>query len=268
MSLASFSIPAPGGSEALVNITQLAPLAGRDALIVNMWREQLGLETLKEEEAAQQLQPVEVGGEKGSLFDVTGKSANSSEPYRIVTAMVHRPEGSWFYKLSGPAGAVGAEKPRFIEFLKSIQIKEAAAQVAASEERSKPKWQVPSQWKELPARQMQVARFAIPERGAAQAEVFVSVFPNDTGGTLANVNRWRKQLGLDAITEEDLPSLVKPLDPAKPEAMLVELTNKDKKLLGAIVHRGESYWFYKLLGDSEAVAPEKESFVAFAKSDP
>ena len=115
---------------------------------------------------------------------------------------------------------------------------------------------------------MQVARFAIPERGAAQAEVFVSVFPNDTGGTLANVNRWRKQLGLDAITEEDLPSLVKPLDPAKPEAMLVELTNNNKQLVGAIVPRGGSFWFYKLLGDSAAVVPEKDSFLAFTKSDP
>jgi hypothetical protein len=269
MSLASFSIPTENGVEAQVSVTQLAPLAGRDTMIVNMWREQLGLGAVQDAEAAKQLEPVEVGGEKGSLFDLSGKAGDGTEPFRIVTAVVHRPEGSWFYKLSGPASVVGAEKPKFVEFLKSIQAKEAPeAEVAASNEAPKLKWQVPSEWKELPAGQMQVAKFAIPERGSAQAQVFVSVFPTDTGGTLANVNRWRKQLGLDPVSEKDLSSLVKPLDPAKPEAMLVELTNQDKKLLGAIVPRGERYWFYKLLGDSDAVGPEKESFVAFAKSDP
>jgi hypothetical protein len=271
MSFASFSIPGAGGKEAQVSITQLAPLAGRDTMVVNMWREQLGLESASAEEVAKQLQAVDVGGKAGSLFDLTGKSGSGSEPFRIVTAVVHQPEGSWFYKLSGESALVEVEKPRFIEFLKSIQIKEAAApatEAASSEERPKPKWSVPAQWKELPAGQMQVAKFAIPERGSAQAQVFVSVFPNDTGGTLANVNRWRRQLGLSEVTEQDLASLVKPLDPAHPEAMLVELTNKNKRLLGAIVPRGGSYWFYKLLGDSEAVVPEKDSFVAFAKSDP
>ena len=242
-------------------------------MIVNMWREQLGLESASAEEVAKQLQPVDVGGKAGSLFDLTGKGGSGSEPFRIVTAVVHQPEGSWFYKLSGESALVEAEKPKFIEFLKSIQIKEAPAaatamEIASSEGRAKPKWSVPAQWKELPAGQMQVAKFAIPERGSAQAQVFVSVFPSDTGGTLANVNRWRRQLGLGEVAEQDLASLVKPLDPAHPEAMLVELTNNDKRLLGAIVPRGGSYWFYKLLGDNEAVVPEKDSFVAFAKSDP
>ncbi len=268
LSLASFSIPGGNGQEAQVSITRLGLLAGRDTMIVNMWREQLGLEPASSEDAVRQFQPVEVGGEKGSLFDLTGKPGKDAEPVRIVTAMVHRPDGSWFYKLSGDATIVEAEKPAFIEFLKSMQMKAEPVETAAAGEQPKPKWRVPGEWKELPAGQMQVAKFATPERGSAHAEVFVSVFPSDTGGTLANVNRWRRQLGLAEVTDQDLTSLVKPLDPANPEAMLVELTNSNKKLLGAIVPRGGSYWFYKLLGDSEAVVPEKEAFVAFAKSNP
>ena len=38
--------------------------------------------------------------------------------------------------------------------------------------------------------------------------------------------------------------------------------------LASIVPRDGGYWFYKLVGDAEAVAPEKEAFVAFAKSQP
>src|SRR5688572_1546153 len=90
MSVASFSITGSGGKEAQVTITPLARLAGRDAEIVNMWREQVGLEALSREEAAQQFQAIEVGGEPGNLFEIEGALQEGSEPSRIVTAMVHR----------------------------------------------------------------------------------------------------------------------------------------------------------------------------------
>jgi hypothetical protein len=269
MSVANFTIQDAGGHEAQVTITPLARLAGRDAEIVNMWREQVGLEPLGREEAAKQFEAVEVGGEKGNLFQIEGKPEGSSGPARIITAMVHRPDASWFYKLAGDAALVEAQKPAFIEFLKSIRIKEGAiASAPDADAAPKPGWTVPSQWKEIPAGQMQVAKFTVPARGSAKAEVFVSVFPSDTGGTLANVNRWRKQIGLPDAPGGELTSMVSPLDPAQPEAILVDMTNNNKRLLGAIVPRDGRYWFYKLLGDAEAVAPEKESFVAFAKSKP
>jgi hypothetical protein len=269
MSVATFNIQDAGGREAQVTITPLARLAGRDAEIVNMWREQVGLEPLNREEAAKQFEAVEVGGESGNLFQIEGKPQGSSGPARIVTAMVHRADASWFYKLAGDAELVEAQKPAFIEFLKSIRIKEAApSEEASAAATSKPGWQVPGQWKEIAPGQMQVAKFAVPARGSAKAEVFVSVFPSDTGGTLANINRWRKQIGLPDAQGGELTSMVSPLDPAQPEAILVDMTNNNKRLLGAIVPRAGSYWFYKLLGDAEAVAPEKEAFVAFAKSRP
>jgi len=269
MSLASFAISGADGQEAQVTISPLARLGGRDTEIVNMWREQVGLDPLSREEAARQFQPVTVGGEAGNLFDIEGSSKDGSSPTRIVTAMVHRSEASWFYKLAGDAPLVEAQKPVFIEFLKTIRIQQpASGQEGSTEAAAKPKWQVPSQWKELPAGQMQTAKFAVPPRGSARAEVSISVFPGDTGGTLANVNRWRKQIGLGEVDESGMTPLVSALDPANPDAKLVDMTNNKKRLVGAIVPRGGRYWFYKLLGDTEAVAPEKEAFVAFAKSRP
>ena len=269
MNVASFSIQDADGKEAQVTITPLAQLAGRDAEIVNMWREQVGLEALSREEAAKQFQAVDVGGEKGNLFQIEGKTQGSSGPARIVTAMVHRPDASWFYKLAGDAALVEAQKPAFVAFLKSIRIKDAApAGTTDPDAAPKPNWTVPGEWKELPAGQMQVAKFAVPPRGSAKAEVFVSVFPGDTGGTLANVNRWRKQIGLPEAQDGELAAMVSPLDPSQVDAILVDMTNNNRRLLGAIVPRDGRYWFYKLLGDAEAVAPEKEAFVAFAKSKP
>ena len=272
MSMASFSIGGDGGREANVTVTQLALLAERDTEIVNMWRATMSLEPISPEEAAKQFQTVEVGGEQGKLFEVSGRMKDKPDPMRIITAMVHRAGGSWFYKLSGDATLVESQKPNFIEFLKSIQIKETApsapVETASIDGASRKNWQVPSQWKELPAGQMQVAKFSVPERGESRAEVFVSVFPNDTGGLLGNVNRWRRQIGLAEVGEGELSGMVSTLDPANPKAMLVDMTNSSKRLIGAIVPRADSYWFYKMLGDAAAVAPEKDSFVSFAKSNP
>jgi hypothetical protein len=269
MSVASFSIQDAGGHEAQVTITPLARLAGRDVDIVNMYREQLSLEPLSREEIAKQFEVVEVGGESGNLFQIDGKPQEGSGPARIITAMVHRADASWFYKLAGDTALVEAQKPAFIAFLKSIRIQEAApAGDTPAESSSRPNWVVPGQWKEMPAGQMQLAKFVVPQRGSARADVSVSVFPNDTGGTLANVNRWRRQIGLPEVKENELSGVVSALDPAAPGAMLTEMKSGTRQLLGAIVPRDGRYWFYKLMGDAEAVAPEKESFLAFVKSKP
>ncbi len=271
MSVASFSITGEAGQEAQVTITPLARLAGRDAEIVNMWREQVGLEPLAREEAVKQFEAIKVGDAPANLFQIEGKPKAGEAAMRIVTAIVHREEASWFYKLAGDATLVTAQKAVFVEFLKSIRLQEAAAPAEAEvpvASESKPKWTVPAPWKQLAAGQMQVARFEVPEVSGAKAEVFVSVFPNDTGGTLANVNRWRRQIGLAEVAEADLGKIVSPLEGAGNGAVFVELKGTDKTLFGAVVPRGGSYWFYKLLGDTPAVVPQKSAFKAFATSQP
>ena len=263
ISLASFKVEGSAEQEANVSVTQLTNLEGKDAEIVNMWRQQVGLEPLNRDEALKQFQQVEVGGRKGNLFEISSQA----EPLKIITVVVHEPEGSWFYKLSGDTPVVDKEKPQFLEFLKTIKVKEGTT-VAQNDTNDSFQWKVPSSWKTTAPGQMQIARFLVPEKGKAKAEVFVSVFPNDTGGTLANVNRWRRQLGLDEVKESELSQLITPLDQGIPGSILVDMTNQDKQMVGAIVPREGRYWFYKMMGDAAAVAPEKDAFIAFAKSKP
>jgi hypothetical protein len=265
MSVASFLITDPKGERADVNITPLPMLAGRDAQIVNMWRAQVGAETLNDQQAAEQLQPVQIGSEQGKLFEVSGKPRGESTPMRIVTAMVHRRDHSWFFKLSGDEKLVAMQKPAFVEFLKTIHFDESA-QVASSPSSASPTnpaWKVPDTWKQVAAGAMQVAKFDVPARDGAGAQVSASVFPNDTGGTLANVNRWRKQVGLPE--SDGLGNSAGPIEGLS-GATLVDLTNNGKRLIGAIVPRDGEWWFIKLLGDEKAVTPERDHFVAFVKS--
>jgi hypothetical protein len=273
MSLANIRIKTDAG-EASVNITPLASMAGQEGLIVNMWRQQVGQKPLADGELAGALAPVEIGGEKGQLFEIAG--SRDGQTVRIITAFLHRGGASWFYKLQGPDAVLTAQKPVFIEFLKTVRIKEPgsapAAEVVkvagpAAADGPQFKWKVPEGWQTLPAGQMQVAKFAVPARGEAKAEVFVSVFPSDTGGALANVNRWRQQIGLGPVDEAGLKALVTPLD-AAPGALLVDLKGDAKAMLGAIIPREGRWWFYKLMGDTAAVTAEREAFIRFVQTAP
>jgi len=281
VSLVAFSIRS-GAAEASVAITPLPNLAGREQLVVNMWREQAGLAPIDGEELAKALEPVAIGGENGRMFEVLG-AREGGAPLRIVTAFFHTAKASWFFKMAGDEGLVTAQKPSFKEFLKSVQVNEEAAS-AALRSRSAPEEssqaadsaatpaggdlaaKPPAGWTALAPGNMQIAKFAVPEKEGAKAEVSVSVFPSDTGGTLANVNRWRKQLGLGEVDESSLPANVKPLDGAN-GAVLVDLKNEARALLGAIVPREGQWFFYKLLGDVAAVEGAREQFVAFARGE-
>jgi len=269
LSVVNFAVATDAGP-ATVNITPLAGMQGREAVIVNMWRSQVGQPALSDEAVVKEFTPVEIAGGQGQLFEVTGNNAGQS--LRIVTAFTHVGGDSWFYKLQGGDAAVGALKPVFIEFLKSVKIKQASGSAEVTvkpptPEKPQPQWTVPEGWQKVAPGQMQLAKFNVPAVEKAQAEVAVSVFPSDTGGTLANVNRWRRQLGLGDTDEAGLKDLVKPLEGA-PGAELADLANGEKRMLSAIVPRDGTWWFYKLSGDAPAVNAAREAFVRFALSQP
>jgi hypothetical protein len=274
MSVATFTVAAAEGS-ATVNITPLPNLAGHEEDVVNMWREQVGVGPLSKEEMSQALSAVAVAGGAGQSFEIVG--TREGKAVRTITAFTHRGDRSWFFKLTGDDAVAQAQRAAFFEFVKSVRFGEPAAAAPAgappASAQTDPgaglefRWSVPPAWQRVPAGPMQVAKFTVPEKDGAKAEVSVSFFPNDTGGTLANVNRWRGQLGLGEIDEAGLKDCTRGLA-AVPGAVLVTLAHGERQMLGAIVPRGDRWWFYKMLGDAAAVAAAQEDFVRFASTQP
>ena len=293
MRVAGFTITGTNGQSAQVAITPLPGMVGRETLIVNMWRQQVGLNELTGDEAEKQLTPVDIGGEPGKMFDMSGKSA-AGETIRIVTAMAHRGEMSWFYKLQGDDELVTAQKPNFVAFLKSVKIQDAPASgelpadhppiarsgsmpgAVTTQRPPKPReggptWTVPAGWKEIDGGQFLFAKFVIAGEAGAQATVNVSMSAGDGGGLLPNVNRWRGQLGQGAWTEADLQKNAQEIDVLGGKATYIELSGTDSnidkpaKTLGAKVTSDGRTWYYKLMGDPALVTTQKENFVAFVK---
>ena len=291
MRAASFRVAGKEGKQADVSVIPLPGLAGSDLDNVNRWRGQVGLPGVSEAELAKLAQPVEVAGQSASLYEKAGANPGSGEKTRILAAITRRDGVAWFFKMTGDDDLVAQQKPAFIEFLKSVNFPAATAQAqlppshppidtgsmmppagsAPSSSEFKPNWEVPSGWKEIPGGQFLVAKFALPGTGDVLTAVNVSKSPGDGGGLLANLNRWRSQLGLGPVAEADLPTQVQVLDLPSGKATLADITGQDAKtgqkarLLAAVVPRSGETWFYKLMGDADVVQQGKDAFMKFVQ---
>jgi hypothetical protein len=299
MRAASFNVKGDDGKQADISVIPLPGAAGGELANVNRWRGQVGLAPLSAEELAKTAEPVEIAGQPAQLYDVAGSASGSGDPTRILGVIQQRDGMAWFFKMTGNDPLVAKEKTAFVAFLKSVKYEagEAAGGLPASHPpiggetlpaghpdistipsipaapatptgsgESNPKWEVPADWKSVPPGAMQVAKFSVPEASNAKADVMISIFPNSTGGTLANVNRWRNQIGLAPVDESSLAQIVKPLEEKNPEAVIADMSNGNRRLVGAIVPRGGQWYFFKLLGDDAAVAPQKAAFTKFVQT--
>jgi hypothetical protein len=278
MRAARFSVPSKSGNEIDVSIIALPGISAGKADIVNLWREQVRLPQVTDQELVNMTETVEIGGKQGELFDmVSGEPLiNETHKARILVAMVKDGDTSWFMKMTGEEESVRARKPEFVEFLKSLAFDytahEAPAQFSANRggdktaRGPKPGWQVPAHWKEVEPTEMLLAKFVVTGKANEKAEVTVSVFPGDVGGPHANINRWRRQLGLPELDEQGTKKLAQPLDAGKPDAMLIDMSGDTTRLIGAIVPEGSRTWFYKLMGSPGVAEAEKAVLVRFIQS--
>ena len=133
---------------------------------------------------------------------------------------------------------------------------------------AKPSWTVPHAWGETAPGPMQSARFTAGDPAGGVAEITVVALPGDAGGLLANVNRWRRQLGLPPVEEAGLTALTRDLTTPGGKVVLVDLSGEKtpKTLVAAVVSRGGNTWFYKLMGDANVVAQQKDALVKFVQS--
>ena len=300
MRVASFEI-SDNGKAVDVSVIPLGAMSGGDAANINRWRGQVGLPPLNEDALAKLAEKVEVVSQPADLYDLAGTSPGSGDPERIIGTILHSDTATWYFKMSGDADLAEKQKNNFVAFLKSVTFDKLAApstmdlsqlppshpaipgmetgsqntlvsnpNTTVIDGSSKPTWAVPADWQEGPLAQFLVAKFIVGS-GDTTAAVNVSSLAGDGGGLLPNINRWRGQLGQPPLTEDDVAKLPT-LDAAGVKATLVDFSGTDARsgkaarLLGAIVPFGGQTWFYKLMGDPDIVAQQKDAFIKFVQS--
>ncbi|MDB6058603.1 MAG: hypothetical protein JWO95_2447 [Verrucomicrobiales bacterium] len=142
--------------------------------------------------------------------------------------------------------------------------KERHTEASPQTESSAPvKWTAPSDWQERAPGNMVIGSLAVPGKNGKTADVSITMFGGDVGGELANLNRWRTQLGLKPVSE---PGKSEGVSVGGETGKLYELSNNGSTISVASVPHNGSTWFFKLKGDSETVENAKPAFREFLKS--
>lgn len=281
MRVGSF-LPA-GNPEADCSIVLLPGQAGGLEANVNRWRHQLGASELPVAEIMK-LPPCTLLGAQGILVDVTGTYAGMGDAaprpdYALLGAISQFQAGKTpvmiFVKMVGPRALVEAERQSFLSLCDSIRI--ARPQEEQTEQKEPPpgqpetsdaplSWTAPPEWKPLPEKPMRKVSFG----AGTQTECYITIFPGAAGGFTQNLNRWRSQMGLPPLDDAGFAALPR-ADFLGQKVALLEAKGTFEKhegwlMLAMIGERGENSVFLKMIGPENEVAPERERFLAFARS--
>ena len=294
MRVASYGVKRPDGRSVDISVVAMGGGAGGELENVNRWRDQIGLEPATEADLAGLRSIIPSGNRQVVMYELDGKKAVLDGKYaaRTLAAILPAGEMTVFFKITGESALVAEQKPQFLAWLKSVDTgggggesaPEASASSSASAPASAPavsggserasgggadglpNWQVPSGWKAAGPKPMRLASFDIPN-AAGNGDVSISKLSGNGGGLLANVNRWRGQVGLAPLEAGALAANSKAVATAGGDSgTWVELVGTEKTILGAIVARGEVSWFFKLTAPAAVAAQNRDVFEQFVRS--
>jgi hypothetical protein len=129
------------------------------------------------------------------------------------------------------------------------------------------RWTLPAGWTEAPGGQMRFATLKPPVLGKIDGSVVV--LPGPAGGELANVNRWRNQIGLPPIDEAALAGARKVIQTKAGPLKVYDFTNGGKdgsRVVAGLTESGGNTWFVKLSGDAGSVGAARDDFLKLLRS--
>ena len=133
------------------------------------------------------------------------------------------------------------------------------------------KWAKPEGWNEQPLSEMRLGSFKVDGSNGTSADVSVTAFPGDAGGLAPNVNRWRGQLQLPPMDEDQLQQTIQRTEVEGVQTYLIDLQTpegapKPSRILGAVLETPDRTWFVKMTGGKELIESQHQKFLDFVKS--
>jgi hypothetical protein len=194
---------------------------------INRWRGQMNQGPISQAELAKTTVTLDVNGVQATIVNIDGPEADRSRADNAKPA-------------AAPSGAESALPFQFA---------------------------APAEWTRQAAGPMRLAAFQATD---GNQRVVVSI--SSAGGDLvANINRWRGQVQLEPLEADKLKESLREIALGEHRGMYAELVGPEastprQTILGVVVQAAGQQWFFKLQGDSELAAKEKERFEAFVKS--
>lgn len=256
--------------------------------VANMFGRELGLGFLSEDKLAAISEKKKLGQHEFEIAILGGDDNASLDQRSATIALLPGENEAWLLMMIAATALANEQRPKFEEFLGSLTVLASRAAPKNPELDSfftptlaaggpppfspppaapKPEWTVPEDWTEQTISGPRIGSFAVKGEGDALLDISVTTFPGNMGGPLANLNRWRGQLGLDAAEGpvENLEYVTEREVGGRP-AHLVELQGEERGMLAVMVLDEAGSWFVKAMGDGALAKAQQANFVAFIDS--
>lgn len=130
-------------------------------------------------------------------------------------------------------------------------------------------WTAPAHWQQQPAGSVRIGSYKIVGADNNTADFSITAFPGDVGGDLANVNRWRQQIGLPPIAAAELGAALRAVNAPAGTFFVANFVNTAQpaiRVLAALKKQPDRTWFFKLAGADALVGAEESGFLALLQS--
>ncbi len=236
---------------------------------VNRWRRQMQLAPTTAERLDEYVEEVPVGDVRLMLVNLNGRFQGSGMSAPFAGAMGGPMMGGEPAGGAAPGNAMTGSP---------ANLPAGHPPIDTGGQEKPIQYDVPDGWREEPPSGIRKAAFQITN-GDQRAEVTVFEFPDTAGPAmsepLANVNRWRREVGLAPVDEEGLAAVAEELtiggEPATYTAALPEATDNEpdgarRGTLAAMVTHDHRIWFFKFSGHPDLVASQRDAFRSFLDS--
>ena len=214
---------------------------------INRWRGQVGLDRLSEKEfagdrndgAGGEIRTLKIDGDVTVTWvNINGKPSSAKPSSTGAAGPPSRP---------GAATGPGASRPGA-----------ASAGLGVT-------FTVPKGWQNAAPRTMVLVGWDVKRNGEA-LQIYISKLGAAGSDLVQNVNRWRRQAGLEQLSGAELKNTIDPMKIGGVDGHVVNLRGASKTITGAIAIHGGTGWFFKLQGDPKLAAEEKMNFESWLKS--
>jgi hypothetical protein len=184
-----------------------------------------------------------------------------------------------FVKMVGPRQQVETQAAAFEQFCDSLRPaapSEGSRTVTPPEDAANPTitWLVPPDWRQLerPPGMRLVTFDCDPDY---DVECYITILAGSAGGSLANINRWQRQMQQPPLTQQAFDDL-KRIPILGQDSAMVEIggdytgmsedTKPDAMMAGIVCPLATNTIFIKMIGPHDATRAQLDSFVALAES--
>ena len=180
-----------------------------------------------------------------------------------------------FLKMTAPAALAEAEAGAFDELCASIRLKDEVNSAARAS--SKPSaapgpldYAVPDGWADEGPKSMRAINLSVES-----CQCYVILLGGEAGGLISNLNRWRKEVGLEPIGDGDVGDLESVsvlgaeaplLDVRGDYAGMGEEGGANYRVFGVALIRDSVSVFVKMVGPEAEMAAQRGAFLDFVES--